>query len=84
MALAISVYWYVGWIVGTVVVALAAGLLLWAIAQARKITGQAEAVTEALDGARENTAPLYDVGRTNLAVDRITRGLARARGGGET
>lgn len=84
MALAISVYWYVGWIVGVVVVALAAGLLLMAIMSGRKIAGQAGAITGALDGARENTAPLFDVGRTNLAVDRITRGLARARGGGES
>ncbi len=84
MVLAISVYWFVGWIIGVVVVALAAGLLLAAIAQGKKIAGQAGAITEGLDGARENTAPLFDVGRTNLAVDRITRGLARARGGGET
>ena len=83
MALAISVYWFVGWIVGAVVVVLAAVLLLAAILLGRRIAAQADSITAAIDGARENTTPLFDVAATNLAVDRITRGLARARGGGD-
>ncbi len=83
MVLAISAGWYVGWIIGAVVVLLAAGLLLMAIMTGRKISGQGDAITEALTGTRENTTPLFDVSGLNLVVIRITRGLARARGGGD-
>jgi hypothetical protein len=81
MTLAISIWWIVGWALGAVVVLIAALLLLAIIALGRRIVRQADEITVALDGARENTTPLFDVRRTNLAVDRVTRGLARARGG---
>ncbi len=81
MMLALGTGWYVGWAVGLVVALIAAALLLAIIALGRRIAGQADAITEALDGARENTAPLFEVTRTNLAIDQITRGLARLRGG---
>ncbi len=71
--------WYVGWAIGLVVVLLAAGLLLTIIFVGRRITGQAVNITQALDGARVNTDPLWDVRNTNHAIDRITRGLAAAR-----
>jgi hypothetical protein len=79
---ALSGWWIVGWAVGVLVVVIAATLVLAVIALARRIVGQADAIIEALDGARENTTPLFDVKRTNLAVDRITRGLRRVREGG--
>jgi hypothetical protein len=40
---------------------------------------QAELIVAALDGARENTTALYDVTKTNLALDRITRNLRTVR-----
>jgi len=79
MVLAISSWWIVGWVIGLVVVLLAAGLLLAIIAVGRRIVRQADGITEALDGARENTAPLFEVTRTNRAIDQITRGLAAVR-----
>ena len=80
-ALAVSTGWIIGWVVGAVVVLIAAVLLLLIIALGRRIAGQADAITQALDGARENTTPLFEVPKTNLAIDRITRGLRSARGG---
>lgn len=71
--------WFIGWGIGGIVVAIAAALLVAIIALCRRIVGQADDITRALDGARENTADLFAVTRTNAAVDRITGGLRRAR-----
>lgn len=79
MVLALSGWWIFGWVVGAVVVAIAAALLLTIIALGRRIVRQADDITAALDGARANTDGLWEVKKTNLAVDRITRGLAAAR-----
>jgi hypothetical protein len=79
--LAFSGWWVVGWAAGGVVVVVAAALLLAIIGLGRRIVGQAEAIVAALDGARENTTPLFDVTRTNLAVDRISRRLGDVREG---
>jgi hypothetical protein len=81
--LAIATGWYVGWILGVVVVALVAALVLTITALAQRITRQAQAITEALDGARENTIPLWEVRTTNHTIDCITRGLRRVRTGSE-
>ena len=81
MTIALSTWWYVGWGIALVVVLIAAGLLLAIIGLGRRIVRQADDVTAALDGTREHTAPLFDVTRTNLAIDRITRGLRRVRTG---
>lgn len=77
--LALSWGWYVGWGVGLLVVLIAASLLLIIIALGRRISRQATDITRALDGARVNTDPLWDVRATNHTVDRITRQLAAAR-----
>ncbi len=79
--MAVAAGWVIGWAVGAVVVLLAAGLLLAVILLGRRISAQAGEITKALDGARTNTAPMFDVAHTNLALDRITRGLRDARGG---
>lgn len=79
---AIAAGWVVGWILGALAVIIAATLLLAIIALGRRITTQADEVTEALDGVRANTEPLFDVARTNLAIDRITQGLRNVRIGG--
>jgi hypothetical protein len=78
---AVSSWWVVGWIVGAAVVVVAAALLVAIIALGRRIAGQADDVTRALDGAREHTTPLFDVTRTNLAIDQIARGLRAVREG---
>lgn len=83
-AFAIAAGWYVGWIGGAVVVALVAYLVITITSLAQRITRQAEAITQALDGARENTLPLWEVKGTNHALDRITRGLRRVRTGSGT
>jgi len=82
VVVALSGWWFVGWVVGVAVILIAAVLLLAIIALGRRIAGQADDITRALDGARENTSPLYDVKRTNLAIDQITRGLRAVRTGG--
>lgn len=82
MLAAISIDWYIGWGIGVVVVLAVAGLLLAIITTARRISRQADAITAALDGTRLNTEALFDVTRTNLAIDRTTRGLRRVRTGG--
>ena len=81
MALALSVWWTVGWIVGVAVIAVAALLLLVVIGLGRQIARQADDIAAALDGARTNTDALFDVSDTNRAVDRITHRLRDAREG---
>jgi uncharacterized membrane protein len=80
--LAISTWWIVGWGVGVVVIALVAALVLVIAGLARQVTRQADEITEALDGTRANTEALFAVKNTNIAIDRITRGLRRVRTGG--
>jgi hypothetical protein len=81
MTLALSGWWYVGWGIGVAVVLVAALLLLAIIGLGRQITRQTADITAALDGTRENTTPLFEVTRTNLAIDRITRYLRAVREG---
>lgn len=84
MTVALSGWWYVGWGIGAAVVVVAALLLLVIIAIGRRVAAQAGEITKALDGTRANTTALWDVTRTNLALDRITRYLRVVRtGGGE-
>jgi hypothetical protein len=71
--------WILGWVLGGAVVALAATLLLTLIALARRIVRQAGEIEEAIDGARENTAALFDLSSVNLSLDQVTRELRAAR-----
>lgn len=79
MALALSTWWYVGWVIAGAVVLIAAVLLLTIIFLGRRIVSQADDITAALDGTRQNTDPLWGVKQINLNLDRINRGLAAAR-----
>ena len=79
MALALSTWWYVGWVIAAAVVVIAATLLLAIIFIGRRVTRQADDITTALDGARANTIPLWDVKQININLDRVNRGLAAAR-----
>jgi hypothetical protein len=74
--------WSAGWAAGVLVVLIAAGLLLTLIGLGRRIIGQAEEITTALDGTRENTAALYEVTATNTTLERIARSLRAVRTGG--
>jgi hypothetical protein len=76
-----AIGWWIGWAVALVVILIAATLLLAIIALGRRIVRQADDITAAIDGAREHTAPLFDVTATNSAIDRITRGLRGVRTG---
>ena len=77
--MAIQTGWIVGWSVGGLVVVIAAVLLLTIIALGLRIVGQAKDITRSLDSARQRTSAMFDLSRTNLALDRATRGLARVR-----
>ena len=79
MPLALSAWWLIGWMIAVVVIVLAAALLLTIIGVGRRIVRQADEITDALDGSRANTDPLWDVKRVNINIDRINRGLAAAR-----
>jgi hypothetical protein len=79
VALALSTWWYVGWVVAAVVVVIAATLLLTIIFLGRRVARQADEITAALDGTRRNTDPLWDVKQININLDRINRGLVAAR-----
>lgn len=77
----VQVGWIVGWSVGALVVVIAAALLLIIIGLGLRIVGQAKDITHSLDSARQRTSPMFELSRTNLAIDRMTRGLSRAREG---
>lgn len=72
-------WWIIGWATGFFVTCLAATLLLTIIGYARRIVRQAGEIVQALDGARANTEPLFDVATINYSLERITRGLAELR-----
>lgn len=75
LVLGFSGWWIAGWAVGFGGAVAAAVLLVVVIRLGRRIASQAREITEALDGARENTGQVFDLTRTNLALDRLTRGL---------
>ena len=79
VAVSTTTWWVIGSVLGAVVVALVALLLIAIILRARRIVGQAGAIVEALDGAQANTAALYDVAATNHALVRIVRDLRSVR-----
>ncbi len=81
MMVALSSYWTLGWVVGAVVVALVAVLLLTITALARKIDFVAQDLVTDLDSIARKTDPLQEVGATRNAVVTITRCLIKARGG---
>jgi hypothetical protein len=77
--LALSAWWLIGWMIGVVVVLIAATLLLTIIGLGRRIVRQADEITASLDATRRNTDPLWGVKQININIDRINKGLAAAR-----
>jgi hypothetical protein len=78
--------WYVGYVIASVVIAIVVILVAIILALARRIGVQADQITTALDEARVNTLPLWDVDKINGSVRSITRSAQEARailGGGQ-
>ena len=73
--------WVTGWSLGGAVVAVAASLLVTIIALCRRIVGQAQDITQALDGARVQSDALFGLTETNAAVASITADLRTVREG---
>ncbi len=71
--------WVIGFVVGAVVVVVVVCLLVTLIVLAQRVAGRAEAILAALLEAREHTAGLAELTRTNRAVARINAGAAQAR-----
>lgn len=71
--------WVSGWIAGAGVVAIAGGLLLEITARGNRIAAQAREITDGLDRARENAAPLFELSETSATLDRVTDALRAAR-----
>jgi small neutral amino acid transporter SnatA (MarC family) len=68
-------HWKLAWGIATVVVAIAAGLLLTIIGLARRIAAQATEIGDGLETTRENTRPLFDIASVNRNLDRIAGAL---------
>ncbi len=78
--------WYVGYIIAAVVITIVVILVGIILALARRIGVQALQITAALDEARINTLPLWDVDKINGGIRSITQSAREARamlGGGQ-
>jgi len=78
--------WYVGYVIAAVVIAIVVINVAIILSLARRIGVQADQITTALDEARINTLPLWDVDKVNGGVRSITKSAQEARallGGGQ-
>lgn len=78
--------WYVGYVIAAVVITIVVVLVSIILALARRIGVQADVITGALDQARINTLPLWDVDKVNGGVRSIMKSAQEARaalGGGQ-
>lgn len=75
--------WRLWIVVATVVVLLAAGLLITILLTARKILGEAVRALNAVEVIRKNTQPIWDLQTTNEVAERIlnTVEAIEAKGG---
>lgn len=71
--------WYIGLAVGFAVIVVAVVLVGSILALAARIARQAESATRALEVARVNTLPLWDLQRVNDHLRAIHDGLRTAR-----
>ncbi len=71
--------WYVGYIIAAVVITVVVILVGIILALARRIGVQALQITAALDEARINTLPLWDVDKINTGVRSIIKSAQTAR-----
>ena len=78
--------WYVGYVITAVVITIVVVLVAIILSLARRIGVQADQITSALDEARINTLPLWDVDKINGGVRSILKSAQEARamlGGGQ-
>ncbi|MGI9033594.1 MAG: hypothetical protein ACR2HY_07935 [Acidimicrobiales bacterium] len=71
--------WYVGFVIAAVVITIVVILVGIILSLARRIGEQALAITAALDQARINTLPLWDVDKINSGVRSIIKSAETAR-----
>src|SRR5215210_3090636 len=71
--------WYVGYVIAAVVITIVVVLVGIILALARRIGVQALQITAALDEARINTLPLWDVDKINTGVRSIIKSAETAR-----
>lgn len=71
--------WVQGWIVAAVVVVVVVALLLLMIRGVTRVARKAEDILEALDAAKVNTLPLWQVDTTNQVASRIVAAATAAR-----
>ena len=71
--------WYVGYVIAAVVTTIVVMLVGVILALARRIGVQALQITAALDEARINTLPLWDVDKINTGVRSIIKSAQTAR-----
>jgi hypothetical protein len=71
--------WYVGYVIAAVVITIVVILVGIILALARRIGVQALQITAALDEARINTLPLWDVDKINTGVRSIIKSAETAR-----
>lgn len=77
--------WWVGMWIGGVIVAVVVVLVAIILGLARRISVQARSITGALNEARVNTLPLWDVDKVNESLRRTATHAQQARaalGGG--
>ena len=67
--------WRSGWAAGAGVVLVAAGLLIELNLRARRIAQLADEIAADLQDAAAQSAPLFELAATNLALDRTARAL---------
>ena len=78
--------WYVGYVITAVVITIVVVFVAIILSLASRIGVQADQITAALDEARINTLPLWDVDKINGGVRSITQSAKEARmmlGGGQ-
>ncbi|HEV2761137.1 MAG TPA: hypothetical protein VGV86_16370 [Acidimicrobiales bacterium] len=78
--------WYVGYVVAGLLITVVVILVAIILGLARRIGVQADVVVGALDQARINTLPLWDVDKVNGGVRSIIKSAQEARtalGGGQ-
>lgn len=71
--------WWLGIAIGVVVVLIVVAVVVTIIVLARRITRQAGQATAALEDARRNTDPLWELRTTNERARAILEGTVRAR-----
>lgn len=71
--------WYVGYGIAAVVITIVVVLVGIILALARRIGVQALQITQALDEARINTLPLWEVDKVNSGVRSIIKSAQSAR-----